>query len=427
MTLSDEQLMIETLIIADDLSGAADCAIACAATGVATFVVMDPNADVGVAAAVSVDVNSRAMAAHEAGVAAAGAVQQLYSKSTRVLYQKMDSSLRGNWAAEVFDIRQAAAMILGHAPLAIVAPAFPGIGRVTVDGHVLVNGTALEDTDLWKLAGLTGSADIQAFLTEAGLKARLATLDQIALGPEALKLRLVELMEADCDAVVCDAQTEDDLLTIATASRMLDQKPLWVGSAGLMRALVRGGERSSHPLPALAWMTVGKPILIVVGSASGASHTQSDALAAQQGITSLVVEPSALREGGDPDQLQTHIRALDRALASGSDLAVMIGGRDIELQEGPQLAAALARLIAPRLSQVGGLIVTGGETARAILVRAGVSGLRMAGEIEPGVPIGLSTGDIAIPVITKAGAFGDRMTLVHCHATLLRHKSGRRI
>jgi D-threonate/D-erythronate kinase len=415
--------MIDTLIIADDLSGAADCGIASASTGVATFVMMDPNADVGIATVISVDVNSRAMAAEEAGVAAAEAVQQLYRKSMRVLYQKMDSSLRGNWASEVVHIRQAAAAILGHAPPTIVAPAFPATGRATVDGRVFVNGTALEDTDLWKRAGLTGSADIQAFLTGAGLKARLTTLAQIALGPDALKLRLAELMEAGCDAIVCDAQTEDDLLTIATASHILDEKPLWVGSGGLMRALVRGWERSIPLSPALAWTVAEKPILVVVGSASGASHTQFDALAAQPDMTSLIIEPLALREGGDPERLQTHIETLDRALASGSDLAVMIGGRDAGLKEGPQLATALARLIAPRLSQVGGLVVTGGETARAILVRASVSGLRMAGEIEPGVPIGISVGDIAIPVITKAGAFGDRMTLVHCHAALRRHKS----
>jgi uncharacterized protein YgbK (DUF1537 family) len=42
----------------------------------------------------------------------------------------------------------------------------------------------------------------------------------------------------------------------------------------------------------------------------------------------------------------------------------------------------------------------------------------MQGEIEPGAPIGVSTGEIAIPVITKAGAFGDRMTLKRCRAAL---------
>jgi hypothetical protein len=32
-------------------------------------------------------------------------------------------------------------------------------------------------------------------------------------------------------------------------------------------------------------------------------------------------------------------------------------------------------------------------------------------------------GDIAIPVITKAGAFGDRKTLTRCRAALRGHRS----
>jgi uncharacterized protein YgbK (DUF1537 family) len=148
------------------------------------------------------------------------------------------------------------------------------------------------------------------------------------------------------------------------------------------------------------------------------SHRQFDALAEEQGVMSLTILPSALREGSAPEQVQSCAQALDAALASGSDVAVTIRGEEINFQEGPQLAAALAALIVPHLSQVGGLIVTGGETARAILDRAGISGLRMQGEIEPGAPIGVSTGDVAIPVITKAGAFGDRTTLERCRAIL---------
>ena len=81
--------MIETLIIADDLTGAADCAVSCATAGADTVVLLDANADPGGATAVSVDVNSRAMTVQEAGAAVAGAVQQLYSKSTRILYHKI--------------------------------------------------------------------------------------------------------------------------------------------------------------------------------------------------------------------------------------------------------------------------------------------------------------------------------------------------
>ncbi len=410
--------MVETLIIADDLTGAADCAVSCATAGADTVVLLDAKADPGGATAVSVDVNSRAMTPQEAGAAVTGAVQQLYSKSTRILYHKIDSTLRGNWPLELAHIRQVATNVLGHAPLVIVAPAFPGTGRATIDGQVFVNGTPLGNTDLWKQAGLTGSGDLRAILEDVGFRVGVVTLEQIALGTEALKARLVKWVDARGDVVVCDAQTEDDLLTVAAASLMLPGKPLWVGSAGLMRALVRAREGEVVPTFAPICGAAGKPILIVVGSASSVSHTQFDALAEEQGVMSLTIVPSALRESRSLEQVQSYARTIDAALASGSDVAVTIRGEGVNFQEGPQLAAALAELITPRLSRIGGLIVTGGETARAILDRAGISGLRMQGEIEPGAPIGVSTGDVAIAVITKAGAFGDRMTLKRCRAIL---------
>jgi uncharacterized protein YgbK (DUF1537 family) len=416
--------MIETLIIADDLSGAADCAIACVTAGAKTVVIIDPEADTDNATAVSVDVNSRAMEQQEAGAAVVAATERLYVKGTRILYQKMDSTLRGHWAEEMVHIRRAAAKVLERAPLAIVAPAFPGTGRATIDGHVFVNGTPLEETVVWRRAGLSGPADLRMLLTQAGLKVELAKLEQLALGSEALKTRLVNLLDVGCDAVVCDAQTEDDLLTVAAATLALPQKPLWVGSAGLMRALVRAGERKTIPSSAPARDGVEKTVLVVVGSASGASHTQFDTLTQAADISCLVIPPSDLRPDAGPSRPGAIVQVLTEALVSGSDAAVMIGNEEVDFQEGPQLAAALAALIAPCLSRVGGLVVTGGETARAVLVEAGISGLRMLGEIEPGVPVGLSIGEISIPIITKAGAFGDPTTLIRCRAALRGDRSG---
>lgn len=409
--------MIETFIIADDLTGAADCAVSCVTAGAHTVVLLNTKADPGGATAVSVDVNSRAMTAQEAGAAVTGAVTHLYSKSTHILYHKIDSTLRGNWPLELAHIRQVATNVLGHAPLVIVAPAFPETGRTTVDGHVFVNDTPLGNMGLWKLARPTGSGDLRAILEDVGFRVGVVTLEQVALGAEALKTRLAKSADTGCDAVVCDAQTEDDLHTIAAASMLLE-KPLWVGSAGLMRALVRAGKGEVVSPSASIEAAAGKPVLVVVGSASGVSHTQFDALAQEQEVMSLTILPSALREGRAPEQVQSYARILDAALASGSDVAVALRGEEVNFQEGPQLAAALAELIAPRLPQVGGLIVTGGETARTILDRAGISGLRMHGEIEPGAPLGISTGAIAIPVITKAGAFGDPATLKRCRAFL---------
>ena len=47
-----------------------------------------------------------------------------------------------------------------------------------------------------------------------------------------------------------------------------------------------------------------------------------------------------------------------------------------------------------------------------LLSRFGVNGIRLADEIEPGVSLGLTLGRLSVPVATKAGAFGDKHSLV---------------
>jgi 4-hydroxythreonine-4-phosphate dehydrogenase len=83
-------------------------------------------------------------------------------------------------------------------------------------------------------------------------------------------------------------------------------------------------------------------------------------------------------------------------------------------------------MVAKRIARVGGLVATGGETARALLTAAGLAGLRLGGEVETGVPWGLGFGTLArigdrkrvLPIVTKAGAFGDADTLVRCRQAL---------
>ncbi len=71
-------------------------------------------------------------------------------------------------------------------------------------------------------------------------------------------------------------------------------------------------------------------------------------------------------------------------------------------------------------SRIGGLIATGGETARAMLVEAGVPRLLVLSELEPGVIVGVpvGTGVPAPLVVTKAGAFGNDDTLLDAWAAL---------
>ena len=55
---------------------------------------------------------------------------------------------------------------------------------------------------------------------------------------------------------------------------------------------------------------------------------------------------------------------------------------------------------------VGGLVLTGGDTALAVARRLGATGLRVEDEIEAGVPIGRLLGPHPYRIVTKAGGFG---------------------
>jgi uncharacterized protein YgbK (DUF1537 family) len=65
----------------------------------------------------------------------------------------------------------------------------------------------------------------------------------------------------------------------------------------------------------------------------------------------------------------------------------------------------------------GHLFLTGGDTADAVLTAIEAEGIRILGEIVVGVVQGVITGGLldGLPVVTKAGAFGQKDTLVILH------------
>lgn len=407
--------MTDTLILADDLSGAADCAGACLDGRTPPMVLIDQRGDCTGAAAVAVDVNSRAMPPREAGIAMTGAVKRFLRPDTRVLYQKMDSTLRGNWARETACVLQAAAALQNRRILAIVAPAFPSAGRTIVGGRGMLNGVALEMTETWAREGLTRSAEPGAWLAAEGLRVVLAGIQEVRLGPVELAAAFAEHSMVGADAVVCDADTDEDLEAIAGAGLALTRMPLCVGSAGLMRAIARRRAAPPSTSTPKASIAAAGPVLTLVGSASQVSQAQVRALAKERPVAAVVVAPSTLREGPGSSPMLAYGDRIDAAIAAGEDVAVAVdGGEGVDLRHGQQLSEALAELVAPRLHGLGGLIATGGETARAVLTLAGVSGLRVRREVEPGVPLSSTVGAVEIPIITKAGAFGDHLTLIRC-------------
>jgi D-threonate/D-erythronate kinase len=138
--------MTNWLLIADDLTGAADSAGAFAARGldaVVSWGSIDAEASV-----LSVDADTRQLP-EQAAVARQVAVLTAHSRPAMRFYKKIDSTLRGNPAAELAaQLTAFTTSTRRPSPFAIVAPAFPTTGRVTLGGRILLDGAPLEQTQL---------------------------------------------------------------------------------------------------------------------------------------------------------------------------------------------------------------------------------------------------------------------------------------
>ena len=372
----------QIVMIADDLSGAADCAVSCAVQGLRTVVQLSETASSESAQVLAIDAATRSIPADRAAATVERIVTPFQSARPRVLFKKLDSLLRGHIGPEL------AAMRCGRTPAVIVmAPALPAQGRTTIDGWQCLNGQRL------------ANADAPRLLDSAGLTSARISLALVRGAPSQLAASMAELARHH-DALVCDAETEPDLQAIATAIAALPQAGwdgsiIWAGSSGLARHIpvAMGMAGAFDPIEKPHFR---RPILVVVGSRTSVAHEQADDAGRSTGI------PRARNS-----------TALGKALDSGNDAMVVIEPSD-ETAEDPRLCEELASWISPHVDKVGALIVTGGETARAVLTASNITGLRLLREVEPGVPLAVSTGARHIPVITKSGPFGNRATLAHC-------------
>jgi uncharacterized protein YgbK (DUF1537 family) len=393
------------LILADDLTGAADCAIAFGRRGRTAGVTWSDAVEASVRRlpVLAYDAASRGLSAAAAAGRHADALKRLFEPG-RILFKKIDSTLRGHPAAETASVL--AQLKLRSGPVfGVFAPAFPATGRTTVGGRIRIKALALEETELWQRDHSYPTSDLVDVLGSAGIRGEKVLLSVVrSAGLKAVFARLA----AEGDAVaVCDAETDHDLNLIAEASLEVSPTPFFIGSAGLAHALA--GLDADNDVEPLQVPTNPSGSLIVVGSLAGASRAAARELAATGTVEHFQVAPATLLDTGD---LTLAADVMKRLSAGGDALVEIMMDDQPDMSLGPRLAQGLAAALAPVASSIGAFAATGGETAAALLSRFGVGGIRLADEIEPGVTLGLTLGELSVPVATKAGAFGDEFSLI---------------
>ena len=364
----------------------------------------------------SIDCNTRHLSPTEAAARVTDIMRSpLLQEPDQLVFKKVDSTLRGNIGSELRVMLDERRAVSSNRIVAVMAPAFPAGGRTTADGHQLLRGIPLDETEIWRHNGLSGVAHLPTMLRQAGLSTSLVNLGRVRSNPDSLHADMLQLA-TQTDVIICDVETDDDLSAIAHASLALGRETIWAGSAGLAYQFPYAARLTpSTPPIEQPEFPIG-PILFVVGSMSSVSHRQARALENATPVTPIHILPSVLIEGPSQPSWQMFAGRIHDSLQSGNDTLIVLDANEwVDLQKRRRLTDALGLMLVPHVSLVGALVATGGETARAILDGLGIASLFMLGELERGLPFSFAhVDDRSLPLLTKAGAFGSQETLVSC-------------
>ncbi len=403
---------MDVAIIADDLTGAADSGVQLARSGYRTAVVfrgapIPPGNDLD---AVAVDTDSRSLPARFAAkrvVKAGHAVRE-----ARIVYKKMDSTLRGPIGAEL-----AAALAATRRSKVVVAPAFPSTGRETRGGTQHVHGEPVHETGLSKdPVNPVRESHIPSLLAHAFGNVVALSVTDVRNGEP-----VRDALESD-DCVVADAESDADLEALVRAVPD-PSSTLWSGSAGLVRALGEVYPGACNGVPPGAFAQASG-VLAVVGSVNEVAREQLHRLSKEPGVATVYLDTAALLSGSYEDTVGEAAEAMRAALSSdrgavlcsaaGEEVDSALRGESISRNEvSERVSDALAKVVA-RLSGedlFDALVLTGGDTAVRVARSLGATSILLEGEIEAGVPVGALIGPRPYRVVTKAGGFGGPDTL----------------
>lgn len=382
--------MIGGYILADDLSGALEIGASFRQAGKRVTVPLRASCSPRDLDLEVISTETRNTSPADAVARVSQCLTDQQAAGRRLLFKKIDSTLRGPLAAEV----QAVGATL-RPPLILFCPANPAAGRTVCDGELRVQGMPLQETEF------------RNDPTWPATTSRLATLLQPVPLPQA-HLSLALLREDGAvipflkqhaghrpHLVIADAETDQDLDRLATALRSACPEAVPVGANGLGAALARLDKGPSTP-PVLPQT---RSFLVVCGSRHPASHRQIDQFAARRNLPVVTVSTDTFSPSATAGVLTEGLNA--------ARAAVMRFATDNATPADVLRAVAkTVRALGPRPDTT--YFFTGGETAWAACQALGGEALEVLGPCETACVASLLRGPFPpLVLVTKPGGYGD--------------------
>lgn len=380
---------LKIAIIADDLTGAMDAAAPFAKRGAHTRVLFSDNPTsaelLNAPEVLARSTDSR----HLDPVLAMQRVHHALSDlEDRLPFKKIDSTLRGNIVPETLAVLAAT----GRRHL-LITPAFPGQGRVFRGGEVYIHGVPLAESAIAEDA-LSPPLCIPLAMAFGG---KLGVLVHEVEQPSQLRLE----PGAAIHVYIVDCENDDALLQLARFALAHRDEVVVAGSSGLgnaLAAVIYGGTSD------LKVRRDAQPLLYIVGSRTPQSAAQLERVV-DCGAKLIVIESHEGRIN-----LERAITSLARLDHGKSAYVLTLRQRDKVTPEAPLVAAALATVAHRLINEldVGSIVVTGGDTAQALMTELAIQSVDLAGELLPGIAIGIVPHrQRSFKLVTKAGGFGD--------------------
>ncbi len=416
-------------IVADDLTGANDTALQFHIRGANTQILLNPEIlpENRLSTQVwAMPTETRNLPPSEAYERVKSTVELLKDKlGIEFFYKKIDSTLRGNIAAETLAMLE----VLDW-DAAVLLPAFPQEGRITVGGYHMLKGVLIERTE--------HARDPQSPIYESHIPTLLKKqlpeehsdlIGQIEMttvikgaGPVLQKLN--SLISEGKKLIVADAMTTTDIEQIVLAMEKSSYKILPCGSAGCAQVLgnIWLPEMSNqHDFKTIQAM----PKFIVSGSATKLTAQQLQKLEDDEEFEntyfiSLTLENIMQKI---PDELVDRICAnlikknvvvvhTSNIVADEQELCSVLFEREMSKTD---LAEKICNYLAELTKQVFArkeavLISIGGETSYKCCKAIETNSLQVIDSVQPAIPLCLDTK--AQWIVTKSGNLGSVNVLI---------------
>ena len=416
-------------IVADDLTGANDTALQFHIRGANTQILLNPEIlpENRLSTQVwAMPTETRNLPPSEAYERVKSTVELLKDKlGIEFFYKKIDSTLRGNIAAETLAMLE----VLDW-DAAVLLPAFPQEGRITVGGYHMLKGVLIERTE--------HARDPQSPIYESHIPTLLKKqlpeehsdlIGQIerttvikGAGPVLQKLN--SLISEGKKLIVADAMTTTDIEQIVLAMEKSSYKILPCGSAGCAQVLgnIWLPEMSNqHDFKTIQAM----PKFIVSGSATKLTAQQLQKLEDDEEFEntyfiSLTLENIMQKI---PDELVDRICAnlikknvvvvhTSNIVADEQELCSVLFEREMSKTD---LAEKICNYLAELTKQVFArkeavLISIGGETSYKCCKAIETNSLQVIDSVQPAIPLCLDTK--AQWIVTKSGNLGSVNVLI---------------